>query len=125
MADTIGMASPTESYSLFSQFKREFPHTLLTAHFHDTRKLALANIFASLQAGIDRFDTSAGWLGGCPFAPGAAGNAATEDVVYLLERMGIHTGVDLNKLVNAIEIVRPYLSRQIESGYYRLHTQTV
>lgn len=121
VADTIGMAAPNEAHSLFSKLKLEFPNTLLTAHFHDTRKLALANILASLQAGIDRFDTSAGGLGGCPFAPGAAGNAATEDVVYLLERMGISTGVDLNKLIDAIEIVRPHLSRSIESGYYKLH----
>lgn len=125
VADTIGMASPNEAFSLFSHLKAEFTETLLTAHFHDTRKLALANIFASLQAGIDRFDTSAGGLGGCPFAPGAAGNAATEDVVYMLERMGINTGVDLYKLMDAIEVVRPHLSRQIETGYYRLHTQPV
>jgi hydroxymethylglutaryl-CoA lyase len=125
VADTIGMAAPHEAYSLFSKLKQAFPDILLTAHFHDTRKLALANILASLQAGIDRFDTSAGGLGGCPFAPGAAGNAATEDVVYMLERMGISTGVDLNKLVDAIEIVRPHLSRQIESGYFKLHAQTV
>lgn len=125
VADTIGMAAPHESYSLFSQLKAEFPNILLTAHFHDTRKLALANILAALQAGIDRFDTSAGGLGGCPFAPGAAGNAATEDVVYMLERMGITTGIDLSKLIAAIEIVIPYLSRKIETGYYRLHTQTV
>jgi hydroxymethylglutaryl-CoA lyase len=124
VADTIGMAAPTEAYSLFSQLKALFPETLLTAHFHDTRKLALANILASLQAGIDRFDTSAGGLGGCPFAPGAAGNAATEDVVYMLDRMGIQTGVDLQKLVAAIEIVRPHLSRTIDSGYYRLSAQS-
>ncbi|KLT17091.1 hydroxymethylglutaryl-CoA lyase [Neobacillus vireti] len=125
VADTIGMAAPNESYSLFSKLKAEFPETLLTAHFHDTRKLALANILASLQAGVDRFDTSAGGLGGCPFAPGASGNAATEDVVYMLERMGIDTSVNLNKLMDAVEIVRPHLSRQIETGYYRLHAQTV
>lgn len=125
VADTIGMAAPTEAFSLFSKLKNEFTNILLTAHFHDTRKLALANILASLQAGIDRFDTSAGGLGGCPFAPGAAGNAATEDVVYLLERMGISTGVDLDKLVNAIEIVRPHLSRTIDSGYFQLHKQSV
>jgi hydroxymethylglutaryl-CoA lyase len=125
VADTIGMASPSEAYSLFTKLKIEFPKTLLTAHFHDTRKLALANILASLQAGIDRFDSSAGGLGGCPFAPGASGNVATEDVVYMLERMGIPTGVDLNKLMNAIEIIRPQLSRTIDSGYYRLHAQTV
>jgi hydroxymethylglutaryl-CoA lyase len=125
VADTIGMAAPNEAYSLFSKLKNAFPQTLLTAHFHDTRKLALANILASLQAGIVRFDTSAGGLGGCPFAPGAAGNAATEDVVYMLERMGISTGVNLNKLVEAIELVSPHLSRQIESGYFKLHAQTV
>ncbi len=125
VADTIGMAAPNEAYSLFYQLKAEFTDTLLTAHFHDTRKLALANILTSLQAGIDRFDTSAGGLGGCPFAPGASGNAATEDVVYMLERMGIQTGVDLSRLMEAIDVVRPHLSRQIESGYYRLHAQTV
>ncbi|MCD4839590.1 hydroxymethylglutaryl-CoA lyase [Neobacillus sedimentimangrovi] len=125
VADTIGMASPTESYSLFSKLKEEFSHTLLTAHFHDTRKLGLANILAALQAGINRFDSSAGGLGGCPFAPGASGNTATEDVVYMLERMGIETGIDLHKLMSAIEIVRPYVSRKIESGYYRLYAQNM
>ncbi|MBS4191125.1 hydroxymethylglutaryl-CoA lyase [Bacillus sp. FJAT-49705] len=125
VADTIGMAAPHESYALFSRLKKEFPSTLITAHFHDTRKMALANIYAALQAGIDRFDTSAGGLGGCPFAPGAAGNAATEDVVYMLERMGIETSVNLEKLVKAIDVVQPYLSRSIESTYYRLHIQKV
>lgn len=120
VADTIGMASPNESYSLFSKLKVAFPDTLLTAHFHDTRKMALTNIFAALQAGIDRFDTSAGGLGGCPFAPGASGNVATEDVVYMLDRMEIETGIDLNKLVTAVDIVAPLLSRKIESTYYRL-----
>jgi hydroxymethylglutaryl-CoA lyase len=120
VADTIGMATPDESYSLFSKLKAAFPNILLTAHFHDTRKLALTNIFAALQAGIDRFDTSAGGLGGCPFAPGATGNVATEDVVYLLERMGIETGIDLEKLLLAVDIISPLLSRKIESTYYRL-----
>ncbi|MED3571767.1 hydroxymethylglutaryl-CoA lyase [Cytobacillus praedii] len=122
VADTIGMAAPHESFALFSSLKREFADTLLTAHFHDTRNLALTNIFAALQAGINRFDTSAGGLGGCPFAPGAAGNAATEDVVYMLERMGIQTNVNLEKLVEAISIVVPHLSRSIDSAYYRLLT---
>jgi hydroxymethylglutaryl-CoA lyase len=120
VADTIGMATPDESYSLFSKLKAAFPNIMLTAHFHDTRKLALTNIFAALQAGVDRFDTSAGGLGGCPFAPGATGNVATEDVVYMLERMGIETGIDLEKLLLAVDIVSPLLSRKIESTYYRL-----
>jgi hydroxymethylglutaryl-CoA lyase len=123
VADTIGMAVPIESYSLFSKLNAEFSQTFITAHFHDTRKLGLTNILAALQAGIDRFDTSAGGLGGCPFAPGASGNVATEDVVYMLERMGIETGVDLQKLVQAIEIVRPHLSREIETSYFRLHAK--
>jgi hydroxymethylglutaryl-CoA lyase len=122
VADTIGMAVPSESYELFSKLAKEFPNTLLTAHFHDTRKMALANIYAAMQAGISRFDTSAGGLGGCPFAPGATGNAATEDVVYMLERMGIKTNIDLNKLIQAVEIVKPHLSRPIESLYYKLHS---
>ncbi|RDI41254.1 hydroxymethylglutaryl-CoA lyase [Falsibacillus pallidus] len=120
VADTIGMAVPSESYSLFSKIKANLPDTLLTAHFHDTRKMALANIYAALQAGITRFDTSAGGLGGCPFAPGATGNVATEDVAYMLERMGVHTGIDLDTLVEAVDLVAPHLSRTIETGYYRL-----
>jgi hydroxymethylglutaryl-CoA lyase len=125
VADTIGMAAPHESYSLFSLLKKAYPDLLLTAHFHDTRKLALANIFAALQAGINRFDTSAGGLGGCPFAPGAAGNAATEDVVYMLHRMGIETGVELDKLLQAIEIIKPHISRPIESTYFRMNSVIV
>jgi hydroxymethylglutaryl-CoA lyase len=122
VADTIGMATPKESYHLFSLLKEHLPHVMLTAHFHDTRKMALANVFASLQAGIDRFDTSAGGLGGCPFAPGASGNVATEDVVYMLEEMGVETGIDLDTLVEAIDKVTPHISRSIETGYYRLHS---
>jgi hydroxymethylglutaryl-CoA lyase len=120
VADTIGLAAPTEAYSLFSQLKDRLPDVLLTAHFHDTRKMALANIYAALQAGIDRFDSSAGGLGGCPFAPGATGNVATEDVVFMLDRMGIETGIDLTRLVEAIDIVAPSLSRSIDTGYYTL-----
>ena len=125
VADTIGMATPIEAHSLFSKLKEKLPNVLLTAHFHDTRKMALANIYASLQAGVQRFDTSAGGLGGCPFAPGATGNVATEDVVYMLERMGIQTGINLDKLTDAIDTITPAISRPIESGYYRLAKQTV
>lgn len=119
VADTIGKATPVESYSLFTLLKKELPEVIMTAHFHDTRKMALANIYASLQAGITRFDSSAGGLGGCPFAPGASGNAATEEVVYMLHRMGIKTGVDLNLLNQAISVVEPHLSRELTSWYYQ------
>ena len=120
VADTIGMANPMESYTLFDMLIKEFPETLITAHFHDTRKMGLANIFAALSAGVTRFDTSAGGLGGCPFAPGATGNVATEDVVNMLEQMGIDAGIDLDQLLKAVEIVAPHVSRPIETGMYRL-----
>ncbi|MEH7388565.1 hydroxymethylglutaryl-CoA lyase [Bacillus sp. JJ1521] len=122
VADTIGKATPKEVFSLISKLKKELPHTMLTAHFHDTRGMALANVFAALQAGIDRFDTSAGGLGGCPFAPGATGNVATEDVVYMIEKMGISTGINLAKLVEAVDVIKPHLTRPIESKYYRLQS---
>lgn len=121
VADTIGMANPVESYDLFKQLKERFPETLMTAHFHDTRKMALANIFAALQAGVDRFDTSAGGLGGCPFAPGATGNVATEDVVNMLHRMDIGTGIDLERLYKAIEKIEPHVSNPINTGMYTLY----
>ncbi|MCZ2259559.1 hydroxymethylglutaryl-CoA lyase [Sporosarcina sp. G11-34] len=120
VADTIGRANPQESYELFKKLKEEIPGILLTAHFHDTRKMALANTFAALQAGIDRFDTSAGGLGGCPFAPGATGNVATEDVVNMLDTLGIETGVDVKKVCEAVALIAPHVSRPIETGMYRL-----
>ncbi|MFB1080758.1 hydroxymethylglutaryl-CoA lyase [Jeotgalibacillus sp. JSM ZJ347] len=123
VADTIGKATPKESFSLFTLLKKELPEVLMAAHFHDTRKMALANIYASLCAGITRFDASAGGLGGCPFAPGASGNAATEDVVYMLHRMGIDTGVDLNLLNEAIRIVEPHVSRELDSWYYQSYKE--
>ncbi|MDF0726124.1 hydroxymethylglutaryl-CoA lyase [Cytobacillus sp. S13-E01] len=121
VADTNGMANPKEVHSLFSKLKVALPTTLLTAHFHDTRGMAIANVLAALQAGITRFDTSAGGLGGCPFSPGATGNVATEDVVYMLQQMGIETGVNLEKIVDAISIIEPHLSRPIESKYFKLN----
>lgn len=121
VADTIGMASPVESYELFHRLKTEFPDVLMTAHFHDTRKMALANIFASLQAGVDRFDASAGGLGGCPFAPGATGNAATEDIVNMLHRMDIDTGIDLDLLCEAVAKIELHVSNPVTTGMYRLY----
>lgn len=121
VADTVGRANPQECYELFMLLKETFSDVLLTAHFHDTRKMALANIFASLQAGIDRFDTSAGGLGGCPFAPGATGNVATEDVVHMLDTLGIRTGVDVKKVCEAVDLIAPHVSRPIDSGMYRLY----
>lgn len=121
VADTIGMANPVESYELFTRLRQSFPSVLLTAHFHDTRKMALANIFAALQAGVDRFDSSAGGLGGCPFAKGATGNVATEDVVNMLNSLKIATGIHLDTLYHAIDTIAPHVSHPIETGMYRLY----
>ncbi|MGC4376442.1 hydroxymethylglutaryl-CoA lyase [Fictibacillus sp. Mic-4] len=125
VADTIGMANPHEAYELFSLLKHHLRSTtLLAAHFHDTRGMALANVFACLEAGVDRFDSSAGGLGGCPFAPGATGNVATEDVVYMLHQMGIQTGIQLDQLIEAVDVIAPHVSRPIESKQYRLAKKT-
>ncbi|WP_369822334.1 hydroxymethylglutaryl-CoA lyase [Sporosarcina sp. P25] len=122
-ADTDGMANPLASFTLFHELKKQFPNILITAHFHDTRKLGLATIYASLQACVDRFETSAGGLGGCPFAPGATGNVATEDVLYLLQSVDIATGIDMDKICAAVDVVTPYLSRPIETAMYNLYTR--
>ncbi|HWO96854.1 MAG TPA: hydroxymethylglutaryl-CoA lyase, partial [Bacillus sp. (in: firmicutes)] len=118
------MANPKEVYSLFTKLKNEFPHILLTGHFHDTRGMALANIYAALEAGVYRFDSSAGGLGGCPFAKGATGNAATEDVLFMLHQMGIKTGINLNKVLEAVSFIEAYISRKIESKHFNLKTLT-
>jgi hydroxymethylglutaryl-CoA lyase len=125
VADTIGMANPREVYSLFRKLKDAFPHILLTAHFHDTRGMAIANIYAALEAGVYRFDSSAGGLGGCPFAKGATGNVATEDVIFMLHQMGVETGINLDKVVEAVSFIEPYVSRKIESKHFNLKTLTI
>lgn len=121
VADTIGMANPKESYELFTDLLEAFPEVLMTAHFHDTRRMALANITAALQAGVTRFDASAGGLGGCPFAPGATGNVATEDVVNMLHRMDVQTGIDLDLLCQAIEKIEPHVTNPVATGMYTLY----
>ncbi|MGN1056508.1 MAG: hydroxymethylglutaryl-CoA lyase [Comamonas sp.] len=95
LCDTTGMAHPAQAYALVQVFKARWPQTTLTLHFHDTRGMALANVLASIDAGADRFDASIGGLGGCPYAPGASGNACTEAMVHALQLMGYDTGVDL------------------------------
>jgi hydroxymethylglutaryl-CoA lyase len=100
LCDTTGVANPAQVYALCSQARSGWPQTTFTAHFHDTRAMALANAVAALEAGIDRFDASLGGLGGCPFAPGASGNVCTEDLAHMIDAMGYVTGVDLGRLVD-------------------------
>lgn len=99
IGDTIGVADPAQVKRLVSKLKRAVGAKKLAMHFHDTRGTALANILASLELGITVFDSTLGGLGGCPYSPNSSGNVATEDVVYMLERMGYRTGIDLRKLI--------------------------
>lgn len=99
LCDTTGMANPAQVLRLCYEVRQAWPELTLTAHFHDTRSMGLANVLAALEAGVDRFDASLGGLGGCPFAPGASGNVCTEDLVHMVEAMGYDTGVDLEALL--------------------------
>lgn len=99
LADTVGYANPEQVRRLFSHTRERVGHRLRSAHFHDTRGTGLANVVAAIEAGIRAFDASLGGLGGCPHAPGASGNIATEDVVFMLESMGFDTGIDLSELI--------------------------
>jgi hydroxymethylglutaryl-CoA lyase len=105
LADTVGYANPAQVKRLFSRVKREIGHKLEGAHFHNTRGLGLANALAAYEEGVRHFDSSMGGLGGCPFAPGASGNVITEDLVFMFEAMGVSTGVDLDKLFVAREVL--------------------
>jgi hydroxymethylglutaryl-CoA lyase len=113
IGDTIGIGNPRQVYRLFTQIRDRYPDLPLAGHFHDTRGMAQANVLAGMQAGVTIFDASIGGLGGCPFAPGASGNAATEDLVYMLESMGIDTGIDLDTLLGCVEQVRPMTERPL------------
>ncbi len=106
LADTIGRAAPNHVYDVAAAIKDRHPDKALAGHFHDTFGHSLANIFASMQAGVDIFDASAGNLGGCPFAKGATGNVATERVVHMLSGMGIETGINLQKMIEAGKTAR-------------------
>ena len=103
-ADTIGAANPAQVRSLTEKLFSRHGSGQIGCHFHDTRAMGLANVFAALESGVRKFDSSIGGLGGCPFAPGASGNVATEDVVMMVEQMGFDTGIDQLKLAEASRI---------------------
>ena len=105
IADTIGAANPAAVHSMMHKLVDRYGPERLGCHFHDTRAMGLANVYAALQAGVRQFDASAGGLGGCPFAPGAKGNVATEDVVMLCESIGYETGLDMPKLLEAVALL--------------------
>jgi hydroxymethylglutaryl-CoA lyase len=113
--DTTGMANPVQVGEFFRRAKEEVPGVELTAHFHDTRGQALANVLAALEVGVDSFESSFGELGGCPAPPGATGNVASEDLVSMLHEMGIETGIDLGKLLEAARAAQEVLGRPLGS----------
>ncbi|MDP6174029.1 MAG: hydroxymethylglutaryl-CoA lyase [Rhodospirillales bacterium] len=119
LSDTIGVADPATTERLIEAVAARLPLNVLAGHYHDTYGQALANILKSLEMGITVFDASVGGLGGCPFAPGASGNVATEDVLYMLDGMGIETGVDLAALVDTAWFISGALDREPGSSVAR------
>jgi isopropylmalate/homocitrate/citramalate synthase len=117
IGDTIGVAVPTQVTDVMGRLEAAVPTPALAVHFHDTRGTALANVLAALQLGISVVDSSAGGLGGCPFAPGASGNLATEDLLYMLHGMGMATGVDIDKVAAASRALAPRLGHRLPSRY--------
>jgi isopropylmalate/homocitrate/citramalate synthase len=119
LGDTIGVATPNQVVELVGLVAQQVPLDRLALHLHDTRGTALANVLAGLEAGITIFDSAAGGLGGCPYAPGASGNLSTEDLLYMLHGMGIQTGADLNAVVDASRYLAGVLGRVPTSRYYQ------
>jgi len=117
IGDTIGVAVPTQVTDVMGRLTEAVLPSSLAVHFHDTRGTALANVLAALETGIAIVDSSAGGLGGCPYAPGASGNLATEDLLYMLEGMGVETGVDIEKVAAASRAIAPRLGHSLPSRY--------
>jgi len=117
VSDTIGIAHPAQVPRVLDAVTREVPLERIALHFHDTRGTALANVLAALDYGVSTFDASAGGLGGCPYAPGATGNLATEDLLYMLDGYGIDTGVSLDKVLAASRFIEPKLGHALASRY--------
>jgi hydroxymethylglutaryl-CoA lyase len=117
--DTTGMATPRRVREVIGEVRDRQPEVPLLLHFHNTRGTALANILTALELGVTEFDASVGGLGGCPYAPGATGNVATEEVVHMLHDMGIETGIDLGALIDAARLAQDIVGRQLPSGVLR------
>ena len=119
LGDTTGMATPTRVWAVLDALRDAVPTVPINVHFHDTRGTAMANVLAALQAGVTELDASTGGIGGSPFAPGAGGNVATEDVVHMLADMGIETGVDLAAVIEASKLLEDLLGRPVSSRVSR------
>jgi len=119
LGDTIGVADPWTVRRRIAAVRKVAPEARIRMHFHNTRNTGLANVYASLEAGVDVIDASTGGIGGCPFAPDATGNIATEDLVYMLERAGIETGLDLGRLIETARWVGEKLGKDVPSALTR------
>jgi isopropylmalate/homocitrate/citramalate synthase len=119
IGDTIGAGVPSQVDELVPLLAKQIPLDRIAMHFHDTRGTALANVYASLLHGIAKFDASSGGLGGCPYAPGATGNVGTEDVLYLLDRMGVETGVDIARVRKASRFIAGVVGHELTSKAYQ------
>lgn len=115
IGDTIGVANPDQVESLFKKLQKRVPIKKLAGHFHDTRGTALANILRAYDVGVRIFDSSLGGLGGCPYAPGAAGNVATEDVLYMFDGMGLKTGINLEKMIQTNQWFSEVMDKKLPS----------
>jgi hydroxymethylglutaryl-CoA lyase len=119
LADTAGMANPRQVYETLVKLRSRFPTLNFGLHLHDTYGCGLANVVAALEAGVSRFDASVGGIGGCPFIPGATGNIATEDLVNMLSGMGIETGVNLDRLLQASDFVERLIGHDLDGHTHR------
>jgi hydroxymethylglutaryl-CoA lyase len=119
LGDTTGMANPAKVWGLIPLVRDAAPGVRINCHFHDTRGAALANVLAAMEVGVDEFDASIGGMGGSPFAPGPNGNLATEDLVAMLEGMGIETGVDVMSLFTAARMVEGMVGHRLSAHAWR------
>ncbi len=119
LGDTIGVGTPRKTQAIVKAMLSELEADKVALHFHDTRGTALANVVVGLELGIRTFDASVGGLGGCPYAPGASGNLATEDLVYMLSGMGVSTGVDLDKLIAAGQVAERVVARNLQGKVHQ------
>jgi len=125
LGDTIGVGTPLQTRRIVELFLTEIQAQKLALHFHDTRGTALANALIGLETGIRDFDASVAGVGGCPYAPGAAGNLATEDLVYMLQGMGIETGVDLDRLIDAGKVAESVIGRRLPGKVHQAGARTL
>lgn len=118
LCDTIGVANPKQVRAVIRAVQAAYPHLTLQVHIHDTRNMGMVNTLAAIEVGVDRIQSTLGGLGGCPFAPGASGNLATEDIVYMLNDMGYYTGVDFDGLLEASKHEKEVITDGIFSGHH-------